>query len=114
MDWCGDGICAEKLALAKEMGADEVINSREVGFDEEARRLTGGRGVDVLGGDGGPTGNPGVERQNRIIVVRTDKDDSPAFANAANAGFQGFRYTDHVHQHSQLRPVADGCSIWNR
>ena len=41
-------LSAEKLALAREMGADEVINSREVGFDEEARRLTGGRGVDVV------------------------------------------------------------------
>jgi propanol-preferring alcohol dehydrogenase len=41
-------ISAEKLALAKEMGADETINSLEVGFDEEARRLTRGRGVDVV------------------------------------------------------------------
>jgi propanol-preferring alcohol dehydrogenase len=41
-------ISAEKLALAREMGADETINSREVGFDEEARRLTRGRGVDVV------------------------------------------------------------------
>jgi len=41
-------ISAEKLALAKEMGADEVVNAREVGFDEEALRLTKGRGVDVL------------------------------------------------------------------
>ena len=41
-------ITPEKLSLAREMGADEVINSREVGFDEEALRLTGGRGVDVV------------------------------------------------------------------
>lgn len=41
-------ISAEKLALAKEMGADELINSREVGFDKEARRMTKGRGVDVV------------------------------------------------------------------
>ncbi len=41
-------ISAEKLALAREMGADAVINSRETGFEEEARRLTGGRGVDVV------------------------------------------------------------------
>jgi propanol-preferring alcohol dehydrogenase len=41
-------ITAEKLALAREAGADETINSRETGFDEEARRLTGGRGVDVV------------------------------------------------------------------
>ncbi len=30
------------------MGADELVNSREVGFDEEVRRLTRGRGVDVV------------------------------------------------------------------
>jgi propanol-preferring alcohol dehydrogenase len=41
-------INAEKLALAQENGADDVINSREVGFDEEALRLTKGRGVDVV------------------------------------------------------------------
>lgn len=41
-------ISAEKLSLAREMGADELVNSREVGFDEEARRLTRGRGVDVV------------------------------------------------------------------
>ncbi|MFQ5860716.1 MAG: alcohol dehydrogenase catalytic domain-containing protein [Dehalococcoidia bacterium] len=41
-------ISAEKLALAREMGADELINAREVAFDEEARRLTKGRGVDVV------------------------------------------------------------------
>ena len=41
-------ISTEKLALAKEMGADELVNSREVGSDEEVRRLTRGRGVDVV------------------------------------------------------------------
>jgi propanol-preferring alcohol dehydrogenase len=41
-------INAQKLALAKQNGADEVINSREVSFDEEALRSTKGRGVDVV------------------------------------------------------------------
>jgi propanol-preferring alcohol dehydrogenase len=41
-------INAEKLALATQNGADAVINSREVSFDEEAVRLTQGRGVDVV------------------------------------------------------------------
>lgn len=40
-------ISAEKLALAKQNGADEAINSREVSFDEAVLRLTKGRGVDV-------------------------------------------------------------------
>ena len=41
-------ISAEKLALAKQNGADAAINSRQVGFDEEVLRLTKGRGVDVV------------------------------------------------------------------
>ncbi len=41
-------ISTEKLALARQVGADEVINSRELSFDKEARRLTKGRGVDVV------------------------------------------------------------------
>jgi D-arabinose 1-dehydrogenase-like Zn-dependent alcohol dehydrogenase len=41
-------ISAEKLTLAKENGADDTINSREVSFDAEVRRLTNGRGVDVV------------------------------------------------------------------
>ncbi|MCH8062879.1 MAG: zinc-binding dehydrogenase [Chloroflexi bacterium] len=44
----GVDISAEKLALAKEMGADDVINSLDGPFNEEALRLTGGRGVDVV------------------------------------------------------------------
>ncbi len=38
----------EKLQLAKEAGADEVINHRERPFDEEVRRITRKRGVDVV------------------------------------------------------------------
>ena len=41
-------ITAEKLALARENGADEVINSREVSFDKAALQITRGRGVDVV------------------------------------------------------------------
>ncbi len=38
----------EKAALAKESGADEVILYTECEFDQEVKRLTGGRGVDVV------------------------------------------------------------------
>jgi alcohol dehydrogenase, propanol-preferring len=41
-------IRAEKLALAKQVGADEVINSRERSFDKEVNRITNGFGVDVV------------------------------------------------------------------
>jgi NADPH2:quinone reductase len=39
---------SEKARIAREAGADEVILYTEQEFDAEARRLTGGRGVDVV------------------------------------------------------------------
>jgi NADPH2:quinone reductase len=39
---------AEKVALAKSHGADEVINYAEQDFEAETRRLTNGAGVDVV------------------------------------------------------------------
>jgi NADPH2:quinone reductase len=39
---------AEKAALARSAGADEVIIYTEVDFEPEVWRLTGGRGVDVV------------------------------------------------------------------
>ncbi len=38
----------EKAALARSMGADEVILYRETDFEEEVRRLTDGAGVNVV------------------------------------------------------------------
>lgn len=38
----------EKCAACLELGADHAINYRTADFAEEARRLTGGRGVDVI------------------------------------------------------------------
>ena len=39
---------AEKAKLAREAGADEVILYTEADFEAETRRLTGGKGVDVV------------------------------------------------------------------
>jgi len=38
----------DKVALVREFGADEVINYATLDFAEEAMRLTGGRGVDLI------------------------------------------------------------------
>jgi NADPH:quinone reductase len=38
----------EKAKLAREAGADEVILYTQVDFEEETKRLTGGKGVDVV------------------------------------------------------------------
>jgi NADPH2:quinone reductase len=46
---------AEKLALCKQLGADELINYNEVSLKDAVKELTGGKGVDVVydpvGGD---------------------------------------------------------------
>ncbi|MBU8789291.1 quinone oxidoreductase [Oceanobacillus caeni] len=45
----------EKLELAKEMGADDLVNYMEEGWENKVREITGGKGVDValemVGGD---------------------------------------------------------------
>lgn len=50
---CGGWVIAvdtsdEKLAKTRELGADAVINDSKENFVEEAKRLTGGKGVDVV------------------------------------------------------------------
>ena len=53
---------AEKLELAKEMGADDLINYAEADFVAEVSRLTDGQGVDVvLDGIGGKTFGRGMK-----------------------------------------------------
>lgn len=44
-----------KVAKAKALGADEVINSQRESFEERVKTLTGGRGVDVVFEHIGPT-----------------------------------------------------------
>jgi NADPH2:quinone reductase len=39
---------ADKIRLAREAGADEMVNYREQDFEAETKRLTGGKGVDVV------------------------------------------------------------------
>jgi NADPH2:quinone reductase len=39
---------ADKMRLARDAGADEMINYREQDFEAETRRITGGKGVDVV------------------------------------------------------------------
>jgi NADPH2:quinone reductase len=44
----GTASSAEKAALAREAGADEVIVFAQQDFETEVKRLTGGKGVDVV------------------------------------------------------------------
>jgi NADPH:quinone reductase len=50
-----------KIAIAKQYGADEVINYETHDFAEEAKRLTGGKGIDLnLDAVGKPTFDKGI------------------------------------------------------
>jgi NADPH2:quinone reductase len=62
----------EKAQMAKEAGADEIILYTETDFAEEAKRLTEGRGVDVVyDGVGETTFLKGLDslRERGVIVV---------------------------------------------
>ena len=41
-------ISAEKLEMAKKVGADEIINSKEKNLSKEVKRLTDGKGVNAV------------------------------------------------------------------
>jgi NADPH:quinone reductase-like Zn-dependent oxidoreductase len=62
----------EKLARAKELGAEQTVNYKNSDFAEEARRLTGKRGVDVVvdsaGGEGWVRSLAALARGGRLVT----------------------------------------------
>lgn len=64
---------ADKLATCRAQGADEVINYREQNLRDEVKRLTGGRGVDVVmdpvGGDYAEQALRSMAWRGRYLVV---------------------------------------------
>lgn len=64
---------AEKLALAKEAGADELINYNEEDLKARAKELTGGAGVDVVydavGGDHAEAALRATAWRGRFLVI---------------------------------------------
>jgi NADPH2:quinone reductase len=64
---------AEKLALCKSLGADEVINYSEVSLKDAVKELTGGKGVDVVydpvGGDYAEPAIRGMAWNGRYLVI---------------------------------------------
>ncbi len=64
---------AEKLAVAKAAGADELIDYSQASLKEEFKRLSGGQGVDVisdpLGGELFDQAVRGLAWQGRLLVV---------------------------------------------
>ncbi|SDU33671.1 NADPH2:quinone reductase [Pseudomonas pohangensis] len=64
---------AEKLAVAKAAGADELINYSEASLKDEVKRLTGGAGADVIydpvGGDLFDQAIRSIAWNGRLLVV---------------------------------------------
>jgi NADPH:quinone reductase len=64
---------AEKLAVAKEAGADHLINYSESSLKEEVKKLTGGQGADVIydpvGGDLFDEAIRAIAWNGRLLVV---------------------------------------------
>jgi len=64
---------AEKLAVAKAAGADELIDYSQASLKEEIKRLTGGQGVDVIydpvGGELFEQAVRGLAWNGRLLVV---------------------------------------------
>ena len=64
---------AEKLALCRKLGADEVINYNEENLKDRIKELTGGKGVDVVydpvGGDYAEPAIRGMAWNGRYLVI---------------------------------------------
>ncbi|WP_144395814.1 zinc-binding dehydrogenase, partial [Pseudomonas sp. Kh7] len=64
---------AEKLAVAKAAGADELIDYSQASLRDEIKRLTGGQGVDVIydpvGGELFEQAVRGLAWNGRLLVV---------------------------------------------
>ncbi len=73
----------EKAALAREAGADEVIRYDRVDFADEARRLTGGHGVQVVyDGVGRTTFDKGLDslaRRGMMVLFGASSGPVPPF-----------------------------------
>ncbi|MGQ0674218.1 MAG: NADPH:quinone oxidoreductase family protein [Hyphomicrobium sp.] len=71
----------EKLAICREHGADELLDYAQVDLKDELKRLTGGKGVDVVYDCvGGPHAEPAVRAlgwQGRYLVVGFASGDIP-------------------------------------
>ena len=72
---------AEKLAIARENGADELINYVEQDLKAELKALTGGKGVDVaydpVGGDTFAVLSRSMARNGRLLVIGFASGDIP-------------------------------------
>ncbi len=106
-----------KIAVAKQYGADEVINYETHNFADEAMKLTGGKGVDlILDAVGKPTFEKGLKCLapfgHLILYGRAggppDKlDVSSLFPKAAKVS--GFVLFTASSQHDLMRKGTEAC-----
>jgi len=75
---------AEKLAVAKAAGADELVDYTQASLREEIKRLTGGQGVDVIydpvGGELFEQAVRGLAWNGRLLVVGFASGSIPQLA----------------------------------
>jgi NADPH2:quinone reductase len=74
---------AEKLAIAKEHGADELINYTETDLKASIKELTGGKGANVVydpvGGDAFDACTRAMARNGRLLVIGFASGKIPTF-----------------------------------
>ncbi|MGI9424077.1 MAG: NADPH:quinone oxidoreductase family protein [Hyphomicrobiaceae bacterium] len=98
---------AEKLAVAKQHGADDLINYTDGDLRDEIRELTGGSGVDVVfdpvGGDAFIQSVRCIGWEGRILVIGFASGDIPQVATnmilVKNFSVTGVVFGEHSHRH---------------
>jgi NADPH2:quinone reductase len=98
---------AEKLAVARHHGADEVVNYTESSLHEEVRELTGSKGVDVVfdpvGGDAFTQSVRCIGWEGRILVVGFASGDIPHVATnmilVKNFSVTGVVFGEHSYRY---------------
>jgi len=112
---------AQKAALAKAAGADEAILYTEQDFAAEARRLTGGRGVDVVYDSVGKTtyekSLDSLAPRGMLVIFGQSSGPVPAFDTAVlNAKGSLFlarpSLTHHVANHEDVLRRAGDLFRW--
>ncbi len=106
----------EKAAIARQRGADHVIVYRDVDFSEAARRLTDGRGVDVVYD---AVGRDTIERSLKSLARRglcvnyggasglVASIEPLALAEAGSVYFTRPHLADYISSPAELRARAD-------
>ena len=81
----------EKLNILRQLGADEVINYRETDFVQEVKRLTDGKGADIIFD---PVGGDTFDKSRRCVAF---------FGKILIIGFAGGRIADAPTNHILIK-----------